>query len=1125
MGVKKFIKKSVAFVAAAAMALTMVVAPVGAGAGTSYAEGTEKEPVYVKKTAKLQSDGTYKITLESYVTGNVTVETKPTTTPCDIVLVLDQSGSMAYDMSSETTYVAREARDYSYNDISDVSYYYKDGDKYYEVNRDFYKSNKKIYYYLYYQKDGKTYYLSGSSTTTNRPNNITDKNSTIWNGVLYEEKTTTTSRLAALQRAANSFIDGVAASATKTGADHRIAVVGFAGDGNTYQGQGKYMNTELFIGSNQYNYGGNNNNNGSNQTDAASIQYGNALQSIKTKEATIKQSINNLAANGGTYPQFGLEMANGIFNAYKNNNDDTYQKEDGTTGTRNKIIVVFTDGSPGGTTYNPFNKTVANSAISEAKTSKDNGAKVYSVGIFSGADASLDPSSGSTSNQNKFMHFISSNYPNAESMTTPKSRDSEGAYYKSASNADDLKNIFKEIAQDTVGGSASVSLGKEAISKDIISDNFDLPAGITAENVKDYVDVSTVDYLGNGTWSDTKVPIDDRSTTLSKDDKATISLDKDNKTFNVSNFDFSANYVGEGTSQSGETKARGKKLVIEITGITAKHSGEGMETNNTASSTSGIYTGTTLVKAYNKPTVSIPDKSYVLDYGKTVVSDTIENDCGISNVQFYNTVKPSPHETSTTGRYGTFDLTNAASGGTITYTPGKINWDGFDSAYVFGAVGENEYLWSAVNFIPASSVYYEDDFGTSDNGDSEVSIVWSGNDWSKAPDSSSTSTTANNQSSKNEVYGWDDSYKDNLGYSNGSATMTNTKGATATFTFTGTGVDVYSRTNGAVGLIRAELYSGKGAFKADGTTYKPTLKTQYIDNVSTSGDYYQIPTLSFENLDYGTYTVVITAGAKGQGSAGTYYLDGIRVYNPLQGNTTAENAYDKAKPGESNAQYIKLRDTLLADGFGSIGEGETAVEGSVFIDDINGTSVTTGTKVDYEKYGPKNEVYLAPGQAIAFEIDGYENATTKPNVFVGLKALNNATTVTFTNDTDVSEENINSASDLYYPVTPTSSGKVIIRNTGNNLLSITKLRITNASSTTKVSASRSLLSYAQQFDSLKVVQNADDQNTDDKDETLDKGDVDIDNPSDNDNKDDSNQGTNNSIWNNILNYIKNWFSK
>ena len=1021
MGIKNFIKKSISFVSAAAMALTMVAMPVGAGATTSYAEGTEKDSVYVNKTAKLQSDGTYKITLESYVTGNVTVDTTYTTTPCDIVLVLDQSGSMADPMS----------------------------------------------------------------------------------------KNSSTTRLAALKTAANNFIDGVAASAEKTGADHRIAIVGFgSGNDTNYNYKYYYANTELFIGDKQYNYIGKYGKYSTEGSTKASSQYSNALQSIKTQQANLKESIKALDANGGTHPELGIEMANGIFDA----NPNTYTKGDGTQGTRNRIVVVFTDGEPAD--YDGFDSGIANSAISQAKTSKDNDVKVYSVGIFSGANASQDINKAS--NANKFMHFISSNYPNAESMDSPGTRDSEGAYYKSASNASDLNSIFEEIAHDTVGGEASIALGKEAVSRDIISDNFDLPAGITNENVKDYVDVSTVNYLGGGKWSNTKESIND---------SAIISVDQDKKTFNVSNFDFSANYVGEGTSQGGQTKARGKKLVIEITGVTARHSGEDMETNNTESSTSGIYTGNTLVKAYNKPTVSIPDKSYVLDYGKTVVSNTIKDDCGISNVKFYNTVKPSPHEKSTTGKYGTFDLTNVTNGGTITYTPGKINWDGFDSAYVFGAISENEYLWSAVNFIPASSVYYEDDFGTSDNGDSEVSIVWSGK-WSKAPDSNSTSTTDKNQSSKNEVYGWDDSYKENLGYSDGSATMTNEKGATATFTFTGTGVDVYSRTNGTVGLIRGAVYSGVGATNKDGTK-KETVQSKYIDNVSTSGDYYQIPTLSFENLDYGTYTVVITAGAKGQGTSGTYYLDGIRVYNPLKGDTTAEKAYGEA--GEANANYIKLRDTLLANGFGTTDE---STPGSVFIDSMNGEgSVTTGTKEDYTKYGPKNEVYLAKGQAVAFEISGYANASVKPNVFIGLKALNKAISATITDGTGKATKEIKSSSDLNYKVIPTSSGRVVIKNNSENILAITKVRITDASSTSKVAseaklmATQELLSYVAEFDSLSEIETpvVDEDNKVNVDNNLDKDDVEIDNPSNS--TDNDKQESNNSVWNSILNSIKNWFRR
>lgn len=1030
MGIKNFIKKSISFVSAAAMALTMVVMPVGSSA--SYAaEGTEKEPIYVNKTAKLQSDGTYKITLESYVTGNVTVDTTYTTTPCDIVLVLDQSGSMKENMSNTT-------------------------------------------------------------------------------------------RLAALQTAANNFIDGVAASAKKTGADHRIAIVGFAGDGNEYgkgkDYQGKYMNTELFIGSNQYNYGGNNRGNGSNQATAANTQYGNALQSVKTQKNTIDESIKNLAANGGTYPQYGLEMANGIFNAYKNKNDDTYQKEDGTTEKRNKIVVVFTDGAPGELGNTKFDTSVANSALSQAKSIKDatgTNAKIYSVGIFNGADASANPEAYGTSSANKFMHFISSNYPNAESMANPGTRDSEGAYYKSASNASDLNNIFEEIAHDTVGGSASIALGKEAVSRDVISDNFDLPAGITNENVKDYVNVSTVNYLGGGKWSTTKEPIND---------SAIISVDQDKKTFNVSNFDFSANYVGEGTSQGGQTKARGKKLVIEITGVTARHSGEDMKTNNTTSSTSGIYKGNTLVKAYNEPTVSIPDKNYVLDYGKTVVSNTIKYDCGISNVKLYNTVKPSPHEKSTTGKYGTFDLTNVTNGGTITYTPGKINWDGFDSAYVFGEVNKDEYLWSAVNFIPATSVYYEDDFGTDGNTDSNVAIVWTGS-WSK--DGTSQSET---QSDKNSQYGWDDSYKDDTGYSNGSAHYSSQKLASATFRFTGTGVDVYSRTNEGVGKISTSLK--KVTKNTDGTETVKTIKYKSIDNLSVSGDYYQIPTLNYDDLDYGTYEVTIKVAPVSSENRGTYYLDGIRVYNPLgevDTNSTAGKAYKEA--GESNAQYIQVRKDLLDSS--KVQAIDTAIQGSLFIDKLGAGTTEIGT---YKDYGPKNEVYLKSDteknkiQGVAFNINGYSSEKNK--VFIGLKSpTGKEVTVKVTSGDKVEEIKLKSAADLYYEITPTEDGNVVIENMSDNLLSITKVRITGENLTANgyaLTSTPELMSYVNTFDTLQEKQ---DTNQKDTEDTLDKGDVDINNSGDNDtNKDNSSQDNNeqtkpDNTWNKIMNSIKSWFRK
>ena len=1039
MGVKKFIKKSVAFVAAAAMALTMVVVPVGAGEayaaeGTGSTTSDSNPNLVLDKTAKLQSDGTYTITLEAYAKGEV-VTTPEVIKPCDIVLVLDQSGSMQWDF---------------------------DGN-----NSEYSKSRQK-----------------------------------------------------ALQDAAKSFIENVATNAANKKVDHKIAIVSFGSDATE-----KPEFVSLY-----------------SQSDSS--------QNVTGKNA-LKGTIDKLGQEpeGATRTDLGMQKANELITSTDNS--------------RNRVVVVFTDGYP--TTSSKFDIDVANSAISQGKQLKDKNAKIYTVGIFEGADVSQvsgtnsdevgsewkiggtlsgENSDGMNAACNRFLNYLSSNFNNSTSIglekkfkdifigmgeyyyeITEKFERSSDKYYMTASDRTELNNIFEKISDEVTTGRTDVPLDEKAIVKDVISNNFNLPSDINS-NVKVYTEeYNGKDASNNPTWKN-RQPLTN----------ADVSYNTGEKSISVSGFSYKDNYIVDG---QGSVPTSGKKLIIVIKDVTAKNAGMNMYTNN---SNSAIYDGQGgKVKEFPMPQESIDSTSYVLDYGKTVT--TAASDYGVSAVTIANADEPSPYNPKAAGTEGRTNVNLkgtygkfAINGNDLDYTPGKINWDGIDTGYVFGQKSSStEYKWEEVNFMPATSVYYEDDFASTINkdSDSDVSIVWGGT-WT--PDKTSDPTDQP-QSSENGRYGWDNSYKDNLGYSNGSATKTDEQGATATFTFTGTGVDVYSRTNGDVGLICAELYSGKGAFKTDGKTYKPTLKTQYIDNVSSSGDYYQIPTLSFENLPYGEYTVVITAGYNGTGTSGTYYLDGIRVYNPLKGNATAEKAYDVA--GESNAQYIKLRDTLLAKGFGSIKDGDKTVAGSVFIDKIDKTNVIDGTKDDYEKYGPKNEVYLAPGQAIAFEIDGYANAATKPNVFIGLKALNTATEATFTCGDGVDEETINSSSDLYYPVTPTSSGKVIIKNTatptenvdGNTkgLLAITKLRVTNASSVVGVSASKSLLPYAQKFDSLKVVENNDTENpsdSDNKDETLDKGDVDIDNPSDNDNnKDDNNQGTSNSIWDKILNNIKHWFRK
>lgn len=1061
MGVKKFIKKSVAFVAAAAMALTMVVAPVGAGADDSYAEGTgSNDGLHLNKTIKLQEDGTYKIRLEAYATGTVT-KTDPTVRPCDIVLVLDQSGSMAYGLGDAIKCSDTTSEQEALGATEGYYCYMKEEESIFAT---------EYYYKVRYKNNRWQYFTNNSNWNGNGSWKDLDDNSSIY-----------VSRIGSLKQSVTNFVNSIKDNSKDV--NHKIAIVGYANDsrtGTSYSGfispgsnssEDSYMNTGVFKNGTLNNYSEN-------------LNYTNALVNVKDGDAvtsSITTAIGNIACNGATYTEYGLLMANKILEANKYDGND-------------KVVVVFTDGET---------DSNISSVMTQSNTLKDtNKARVYTVGMFENTTDSIK----------NFLSYMSSNYGSDVSYNWGRYRgtyNNTNKYSMTASNKNELNNIFTTIAGD-IQGNADVELDASAVTRDIITDNLDIP-----ENLSSNVNAYTESYLGNNDWQkDTE------------EDANKPQVSTSGRTVDVTNFDFAENFVSE-ANPSKDIPVRGKRLVIEISNLTAVKSGENMITNVTEQS--GVYENnqsTTPLKTFNECSITIPDKSYVLDYGKTVVSNEVKNDCGISNVKLYSTAKPSPRGISTTGRYGTFDLTNVANGGTITYTPDKINWDGFDSVYVFGEKSANsttdKYLWSAVNFIPASSVYYEDDFGKTDNKDSEIAIVWSGKDWSKAPDSTSTSTTDKNQSSKNEVYGWDDSYKENLGYSDGSATMTNTKGATATFTFTGTGVDVYSRTNGAVGLIRGAVYSGVGATNKDGSK-KETVQSKYIDNVSTSGDYYQIPTLSFENLDYGTYTVVITAGAKGKGTSGTYYLDGIRVYNPLKGNDTAEKAYDQAGDGESKAEYIKLRDTLIAKGFGTTDESKP---GSVFIDSMNGEdSVIVGKEEDYTKYGPKNEVYLAKDQAVAFEIEGYANASIKPNVFIGLKALNEATSATITNGEGKLTKEIKSSSDLYYQVKPTSSGRIVIKNNTDKILSITKVRITKANNKPKLMATPELLSYVAGFDSLSETESSgiNEDNKGDKESNLDKDDVEIDNPSDS--TDNDKQESNNSVWNRILNSLKNWFKK
>ena len=648
-------------------------------ASTAYAEPPSGSGMQINKTATPNSDGSYTITLEAYATGSQVTSTQTEDVPTDIILVLDQSGSMKDDIGQVqyTAYTGNNTRNKSnygkrhnggsanlwhklddgsyvsvsvtlqqtltYNKITKgrndnsssgyTNYWNNRNNLYTYVNgeikkvvytreRDSFFENWKCKYaledgtilnqnnkgimhsptfqntddgYLYLgvlneNQNVYTYTYTDSAGVVQTIGTSTGAN-TIFIPAFYQRSTTTSgggSRLAAIQTAVTNFANAVTAKAkgadgeygTTDDINHRIAVVGFA---SGLKGNGSYpayLNTELFIGATQYNYNVN-----------ASDHYGSAFQDMNTQDGydSVMASKNALSAGGATHVDLGIQMANGIFGA---NAIQTGQK-------RNRVVIVFTDGIP--SSWDTYDSTVANNAISYAQTTKADvpdgyGATVYSVGIFSGADATSagNQNGNETEKANWFMQRVSSNtqYPQSPS------------YYLSAADAGTLNSIFQQISNNITTGGSSTTLGSETVVKDIISPYFTLPAGATASGIR----IDTYDCTGKTgdtyTWSSASGGSGGASATVNGDQVS------------VTGFDFSDNWCGTETDTQGATTVRGKKLVISFT-VDPKSGflgGNDVITNSSA----GVYENSsaqTPVMTFEQPTVNVPIQDVTVTAG------------------------------------------------------------------------------------------------------------------------------------------------------------------------------------------------------------------------------------------------------------------------------------------------------------------------------------------------------------------------------------------------------------------------------------------------------------------------------------------------------------------------------
>ena len=337
-----------------------------------------------------------------------------------------------------------------------------------------------------------------------------------------------TKRIDALKPAVNAFIDNVAEKNTDDDGNtvgHKISIVKFAGDKKDNVGNDTYREG-------QYTY-----------NNSQIVKNLTTVDDAGKKELT--DAVNGLRPAGATQADYGMQLAQSVLPSNENSN-------------RDKVVVMFTDGSPNSSS--DFDDEVASSAISAAKKLKDGEAKVYTVGIFSGANPKADVNSIWTYKENKYMHAVSSNYPDA-SYTYEKyqyipggdwywnfgTRAENSNYYLSAKNSTELNNVFKKISSSITA--TQVTAGTSAVLRDTLTKQFVFNGTDASAITVKKAEVKGKD--GNAyTW---KTPVN--VTEITKD------ISEDGKTVTVTGFDYTSpdNVI---TEKSGIYS--GYKLIVTI---------------------------------------------------------------------------------------------------------------------------------------------------------------------------------------------------------------------------------------------------------------------------------------------------------------------------------------------------------------------------------------------------------------------------------------------------------------------------------------------------------------------------------------------------------------------------------
>jgi uncharacterized protein YegL len=437
--------------------------------------------------------------------------------------------------------------------------------------------------------------------------------------------------------------------------------------------------------------------------------------------------------------------------------------------------------------------------------------------------------------------------------------------------------------------------------------------------------------------------------------------------------------------------AHGKKLIIKFP-VQPKEGAEGMVPTN--SSASGVYDENGKpVQEYPVPQYEVGAFTKVIDFnGKMILARD-------ADAPLYATSNNGEFGMDGTSAY--YQLRNDGLKASSKDAPAVLNSDysGVDTAMIFGKFGTDTVKsWKNVKAIPASNIYYSDNL-------TEATLA----------------------------------VNDQIGYNEGVtyvAPTAESANKTYSFTFTGSRIDVYATTTPGTKTVTATLYqNGEKVAEKMVNTKVPTDATRV-----------SAPSVSFDGLS-GTYTLEIFANVKAN-----FLLEAVRVYNANEANAEVE----------PNARYINLRDMVLDKESADELENETP-DAVLFMDEVKSENpYQEGTDAyrqyipqTYEALGPKNEVYLAPGQAIGFEV------ASGVDVMVSLRSPETESGTVMINGDAQAVTNV----DMYYPVT-LDEGVVMIRNESEDMISVINVKLTTAEadgSRMMIFSSPKLLARAAQY--------------------------------------------------------------